>query len=309
VVEGARRADERGRREGEGGLIELRLRRLGLASSLFAVAACARARDGGRAPAVEAAVARADAAPPDAPRDAASPPIDAGSSMRPPTDHPPLEKHALRAFGTTDAACNAVYAHYAREKGSTGPGVACAPFDVRHTCRLVRDARGAGALLEVRVTEIVPTEHCANYRGAPRAPLKNTVLAPATIDGKGVRVGADSMVYGRAASGMAVGLVDGEAELVTKATFEPDAVEALVFREQRDPCSVILIVCDRARTWCTAPVAIVEDGDIADTSVRHDRRCDDEAPRFRLEEKDGAVVVTVSENGVEERQRYPLPPP
>lgn len=174
-----------------------------------------------------------------------------------------LEPRELRSFASEEAAC-AVMGR--REAGVAG---ACAPFRTQRTCRLVRDSRGSAALLELGIVETVPTEHCANHPGAPRADVKSVIVAPVTSS-KGLRVGVESLVRASSVSTMR-GQHDGVVSLEATASLgeHQDAEQVLVFKVLNDDCVLVFMVCGHDFGWCTVPREISSCQDDGDARKLH----------------------------------------
>lgn len=196
--------------------------------------------------------------PPPAPiQTSPSPRLPAADQGKPPERVPELrealEPRPLTPFPSEEAACAAMYKRE-RDSSAGNVGVACAPFKTQRSCRLVRDPQSSVTLLEVGVVDTVPTEHCANSPGAPRANAKSVILTPATSS-KGLRVGIESLVYAPYVSTMSAGLHDGAVKLEATATLgeREDADQVVVFRVQSARCVLVFTVCDHDYTWCTVP--------------------------------------------------------
>jgi len=132
-----------------------------------------------------------------------------------PTSHVP----GLDARGHSAMPKDPMLSPLALNGGKTGmvkqtrvPGVACAPFQTRRTCRLVRAPQSSAMFLEVGIVETIPTEHCANYPNAPRENMKSVILAPTAPSPEELRVGIDSL-----------GLLTRELEAVLLGRFGQDA--------------------------------------------------------------------------------------
>jgi hypothetical protein len=180
---------------------------------------------------------------------------------------------------------------YRRVHGEEQRSVACAPFKTRRSCRLVPGPPGSPGLLEVDVVDTVPTQHCANHEGAPRADVKSVLLAPASSS-SAPRVAIESVVVAPSTTTMSAGVVDGVATLEATASLGDgaDAYQALVFRTDGTSCALVFTLCDHAMTSCTEPV------ELWSPHALDERRCAlSTVPKVAFARESDTLRVTVGE--------------
>ena len=165
-------------------------------------------------------------------------------------------------------------------------------------------------LLEVAVVDTIPTEHCADYRNAPRTDVKSVIVAPATPSPKEVRVGIDSLVHAAGASTMAEGVHDGIAEVLTVASLGDSeaADEVIVFRIRHSGCKLVFTACDRARTWCTEPTTAWQRN--AESGPTRTSGCEaGDVPNVRFSRDDSGLRVDVGDGATAEALLFPFGSP
>jgi hypothetical protein len=165
---------------------------------------------------------------------------------------PALRVRVPTEYATVQGACQAMV-----PRKPLGKGGACAPFRRTRTCAAIPAVGHGPMLVRVEITDTVPTEHCADYPGAPRTDLTSVFLAPAFRDGKRLRVALGSMVSAEYAFGM-MRMANGQIEVHTPKTItlpSDETVIVLFYTPTMDlelhSQQSAMVVCEQSGKWCT----------------------------------------------------------